>query len=159
MSLPEFAAPLEERRFEDYVPGVAFECGPIAIGETEIVDFAERFDPQDIHTDPEKAARGPFGGLIASGWHTASLIMRVYTDNFLSPAAAMGRASVDALRWTKPVRPGDLLRMRVKVLEASPSASHGDAGTVRVSIEVVNQNRERVMTMEVRQIVRCRNAA
>ena len=158
MSPREFIAPMQERRFEDYLPGLFFEYGPVAISEAEIIDFAKRFDPQDIHMNREKAAEGPFSGLIASGWHTASLTMRIYQDNFLSPAAAMGPASVDALRWTKPVRPGDLLSMRVEVLEASRSALCAEGGRVRVFIEVLNQNRERVMTMEIRQLVRCRNA-
>lgn len=89
MSTPRFAVPINERYFEDYVVGPTYEFGPISVSEAEIIDFGRKFDPQYIHTDPEKAALGPFGGLIASGWHTASLMMRLYADNYISSVAAI----------------------------------------------------------------------
>lgn len=110
-----FAAPIDDRYFEDYVPGSVFEFGPILVDEAEVIAFAERFDPQTMHVDPDKAARGPYGGLIASGWHTLSMMMRLYVDHYLSAVASLVSPGVDEVRWHRPVRPGDRLRLRVTV--------------------------------------------
>jgi acyl dehydratase len=110
----------KDRYFEDYIPGAVFEYGEIRVDEAEIIEFARRFDPQDMHVDPETARRGRFGGLIASGWHTGAM-MRLLADNFLPKAASLASPGIDELRWLHPVRPGDLLRIRVTVLEATPS--------------------------------------
>jgi acyl dehydratase len=152
----EFNVPIDERYFEDYVPGPIFEYGPISVTESEIVDFAKKYDPQSIHTDPEKAARGPFGGLIASGWHTSSLMMRLYADNYLSSVASLASPGTDELRWTKPVRPGDSLWIRVTALDSRRSKSKPNLGIVRVYVEVLNQNRETVMTVKTLNLFRCR---
>ena len=142
-----FAAPPEDRWLEDYRPGDEHRFGPIAVDEAEVLDFGRRFDPQPFHTDAEAAARSEHGGLIASGWHTAALMMRLYSDHYLSRVATLVSPGVDELRWRRPVRPGDRLWIRVTVLEARPSASRPDRGIVRSGIEMVNQRDEVVMTV------------
>lgn len=156
MKVPDFAVPVDQRHFEDYVPGSVFEYGSITLTEQEIVQFAERFDPQYIHTDPRAAADGPFGGLIASGWHTAAVMMRLLVDHYLSHVASMASPGIDELRWSRPVRPGDALSIRVSVIEANRSRSKPDRGLVRSSVEVLNQDREVVMSLQAMNILRCR---
>jgi acyl dehydratase len=155
----EFLVPASERYFEDYVPGSVYEYGPISVSEAEIVEFATKFDPQYIHVNHEKAAAGPFGGLIASGWHTAGLMMRLYADNFVSSVAAIASPGVDDLRWLKPVRPGDSLHIRVSVLDSRRSASKPDRGMVRVLVEVSNQKQELVMSVKTMNLLLCRPAS
>ncbi|TAM73463.1 MaoC family dehydratase [bacterium] len=155
----DFSTPIEQRYFEDYVPGSTFEYGPVEISETEIVDFAKRYDPQYIHTDPAAAAAGPFGGLIASGWQTAAIVMRLFVDHYLSHVASIASPGIDELRWTKPVRPGDRLQVRLTVLEAKRSSSKPDRGMVRSLIEVLNQDGEIVMTLKPMNLLRCRDAS
>jgi acyl dehydratase len=128
---------MEDRYFEDYVPGSTFEYGSVKLTESEIIEFATKFDPQPFHVDPAAAATGPFGGLIASGWHTASLMMRMLADGYLSKVASLGSPGIDELRWLKPVRPGDVLRLRVSVLDSRVSKSKPDRGLVRSLIEVL----------------------
>lgn len=117
--------------FEDYAPGRVFDLGTVSTGEDEIVEFARRYDPQSIHTDADAAVAGPFGGLIASGWHTASLVMRQIVTHYLDPESALVSPGVDELRWHKPLRPGDVLRVRAEVVEATVSRSKPDRGVVR----------------------------
>jgi acyl dehydratase len=136
--------------YEDFQPGRTFEFGPTTVSEAEIVAFARQFDPQPFHVDPDAAATGPFGGLIASGWHTASLFMRMYVDAVLSDTASMGSPGVEELRWLVPVRPGDELRGRATVLDVKPSASRADRGTVRARFELLNQRDEVAMRMVAR---------
>lgn len=100
------AKPAKDRFFEDYAAGEVYEFGSIALDETEIVEFGRRYDPQYLHVDPERAARGPYGGLIASGWQTMATAMRLFVDHFLPEEANMGSPGVDELRWLAPVRPG-----------------------------------------------------
>jgi acyl dehydratase len=151
-----FAVPVTQRYFEDYVAGTTFEYGEISLSADEIIEFAKRFDPQPIHINPEAAARGPFAGLIASGWHTAGVMMRLLADHYISHVAGMASPGVDEIRWLKPVRPGDTLSIRVTVLETKRSRSKPDRGTVLSLVEVMNQNREVVMTLKPLSIVRCR---
>jgi|SRR5271156_2526741 acyl dehydratase len=146
----------EDLWFEDFVPGAVYEFGAIRVAEAEILDFARRFDPQPMHLDPEAAARGHFGGLIASGWHTAGLMMRLFVDHFLPHSASVGSPGIDELRWTRPVRPGDVLHIRVTVLEATRSRSRPDRGMVRTLVEVLNQNGEIVMSLKPMNLLRCR---
>jgi len=143
----------EERYFEDYIPGAVFEYGEIRVEEAEILEFARRFDPQDMHVDPEAAKRGRFGGLIASGWHTGAMMMRLLADNFLPKGASLASPGIDELRWLFPVRPGDVLRIRVTVLEATPSRSKPDRGMVRTLIEVLNQDGKIVMSLKPMNII------
>ena len=143
--------------FEDYIPGTVFECGSIVVHEADIIAFARRYDPQPFHTDPAAAARSAFGGLIASGWHTAALTMRLLVGRYLSEASSLGSPGIDELRWLKPVRPADELSIRVSVLEARRSRSKPDRGLVRSSIQVSNQRNEPVMTMIAMNLVLLRD--
>jgi acyl dehydratase len=152
----EFAVPITDRYFEDYVAGLVFEYGTIYVTEAEIIEFAKRYDTQPIHTDPEAATRGPFGGLIASGWQTAGWMMRLFADNFLSSVAGIASPGVDELRWKIPVRPGDSLRIRVTILEARRSRSKPDRGLVTSFNEVLNQHGEVVMTVKAMSLLRSR---
>lgn len=145
-----------ERYFEDYPEGAVFTAGAIRVSEAEIIDFARRYDPQAMHTDPVAAAAGPFGGLIASGWHTAALMMRLFADNFVSPASSVASPGLDELRWLKPVRPGDSLSLRVTILEARPSRSRPGEGVIRSLVEVLNQQDEVVMSLKPISLIRRR---
>ncbi|MBI5252744.1 MAG: MaoC family dehydratase [Desulfomonile tiedjei] len=157
MDNSRFTSPVEDRYFEDYVTGAVHECGSIAVDEEEIITFARRFDPQPFHTIPEAAAQSAFGGLIASGWHTASLMMRLFVDHYLSGVASLSSPGVDELRWLKPVRPGDTLLLRVTVIETTRSHSKPDRGIVHSYIEVRNQRSEVVMTMKALNLLGCRD--
>ena len=145
-----------ERYFEDYTPGAVFMSDAIAVSEAEIVAFARQYDPQAMHTDPEAAKAGRFGGLIASGWHTAALMMRLFATNFLSPASSVASPGIDELRWLLPVRPGDVLRLRVTVIEARRSRSRPGEGIVRSLIEVLNQDGAVVMSLKPISLIACR---
>lgn len=145
-----------ERWFEDYPEGAVFDIGEIAVDEQEVLEFARRFDPQPFHTDPEAAAASHFGGIIASGWHTASLMMRLLATNFLSPVSSLGSPGVDELRWLQPVRPGDVLQGRVTVLSARRSASKPDRGVIASRIEMQNQRGETVFSTRAVSLLRCR---
>jgi acyl dehydratase len=148
--------PVKERYFDDFVPGATAEFGPIEVDEAEVIAFAQRYDPQPIHTDPAAAGQGPFGGLIASGWHTASLVMRLLVDNYLARDASLASPGIDELRWVWPVRPGDKLRVRATVIEARRSQSKPDRGLVRTKIDTLNQDGRVVMSMLAMNLFRCR---
>ncbi len=158
MSSDAFAAPRHARYFEDYVPGSVHEFGRISVDQDEVIAFASKYDPQAMHVDPDAAARGAFGGLIASGWHTAAMMMRLFVDHYLSSVASLASPGIDELRWTQPVRPGDTLRLRVTVLEARPSGSKPDRGMVRSLMEVINQAGVVVMSAKAMNILRRRPA-
>jgi acyl dehydratase len=151
-----FTTSPENRYFEDYVAGAAHEFGPITVDEQEVIDFGKRFVPLSYHTDKEAAKKSIYGGLIASGWHTAALMMRLYTDHYLSRVANLGSPGGDELRWTKPVFPGDVLSIRVTVLDTRRSDSKPDRGIVQSAVEVLNQNREVVMGVKMVNFVRTR---
>ncbi len=136
--------------FDDFQAGQTFEFGDHTLTTAEIVEFAQQFDPQPFHVDEHAAKESAFGGLIASGWHTAALFMRMYVDAILADAASMGSPGVEELRWLVPVRPGDRLRGRATVLEATPSATRPDRGTIRARFELLNQRDEVVTTMIAR---------
>ncbi len=138
---------MSERWFEDYRPGAVHELGTLRVDEAEVIEFARRFDPQPIHTDPAFAAHGPFHGLIASGWHTCGLMMRLYAVEYLSPASSLASPGMDELRWPHPVRPGDTLSVRVTVQDARASTSKPDRGVVHSLVEVFNQHGEVVVSM------------
>jgi acyl dehydratase len=157
LSATEFAVPVEDRYFEDFLPGAVLEYGKIPVTEAEIIEFARCFDPQYIHVDRERAVQGPFGGLIASGWHTTAMMMRLIVDNFLPRTASLGSPGIDELRWLKPVRPGDVLSVRLSVLEATRSRSKPDRGVVRTLCEVLNQNREVVVSLKAMNIIASRS--
>jgi acyl dehydratase len=132
--------PPERRYFEDYAVGAVYRYGPVTVARDELVAFAAAYDPQPMHVDEAAAAAGPWGGLIASGWHTVAILMRLYVDNFLSPVSALVSPGVDDLRWRLPVRPGDALTAQVTVLEARRSRSQPMQGMLRVQLEGFNQD-------------------
>jgi acyl dehydratase len=136
------------RYFEDYVPGLTVDCGSFSPSEAEIIAFAEEYDPQPFHVDPAAAAAGPVGGLIASGWHTTSMMMRLLVEHFISGETGLGAAGIDEIRWPRPVRPGDTLHVRATVLEARRSRSKPDRGIVQSFVEINNQDGETAMTMK-----------
>ena len=146
------------RYFEDYVPGTSVECGSFSLSEAEIIAFATEYDPQPFHVDPLAAKNGPFGGLIASGWHTTSRMMRLLVDNYVSQESGLGAAGVDELRWLRPVRPGDTLHVRATVREARRSSSKPDRGIVKTLMELTNQDGDLVMTVTAINFVRARPA-
>ena len=149
---------MSERWFEDYVVGTTAQHGTIRVDEDELVDFARRFDPQSIHVDRDAAAAGPYGGLIASGWHTCALMMRLFADEYLSPASSLGSPGVDELRWLRPVRPGDRLTLHTTVVEARRSASKPDRGIVRTQVELRDQDDRPVLTLSALNLVLARPA-
>jgi acyl dehydratase len=153
----EMTVPATERYFEDYHVGMVNEFGDIVVTADEIVEFARHYDPQPMHVDAASAAQGPFGGLIASGWHTAALVMRLVVANYLSKVATLPSPGIDELRWVRPVRPGDRLRVRATVVEVNRSRSKPDRGMVRGLVEVLNQNDEVVMSFRPMNLLRCRS--
>jgi len=156
MNRSTFSVPVEDRYFEDYEPGTVHEFGTIAVEEREIIEFGQRFDPQVFHTDPQAAKQTIYGGLIASGWLTASLMMRLFVDHYLSGIASLGSPGVDEMRWIKPVRPGDSLSLRVTVSQTKRSQSKPDRGVLFSFIEVLNQNHDVVMSMKAVNLLLCR---
>jgi acyl dehydratase len=157
LSEDDFAVGVEDRYFEDYATGAVYEYGYASVSEAEILAFAERFDPQPIHTDPRFAAGGPFGGLIASGWHTASLAMRLVVDHYVSGVASLASPGVDELRWPAPVRPGDSLRLRTTILETRRSRSKPDRGLIRTRAELLNQHDQSVLSLVAMNLISLRN--
>lgn len=155
-SAPTPGLPPRERWFDDFHVGDSFAFGAYAITEREIVDFASRWDPQSFHLDHAAAAASHFGGLVASGWMTAGVMMRLLCEHFISPEASMGSPGLDELRWLQPVRPGDVLGVRVEVLEARPSRSKPDRGVLRLREEVLNQRGEVVMSVLAMAMMRRR---
>jgi acyl dehydratase len=152
-----FAVPIEERYLEDYQTGAVYEFGSIQATEAEIIEFGKRFDPQVFHTSPQAAQQTLYGGLIASGWHTASMMMRLFVDHYLSSVASLGSPGVDELRWSRPVRPDDTLTLRVTVAESRRSLSKPDRGVLFSFIEMLNQNQQVVMSMKAVNLLLCRN--
>jgi acyl dehydratase len=159
LSEHDFDAPIDDRYFEDYVAGAVYEYGYVTVTEAKILDFARAFDPQPIHTDLQFAAAGPFGGLIASGWHTAGIMMRMFVDHCLSHVASLASPGIDELRWPAPVRPGDALRLRATIVEARRSRSKPDRGLVRTKAELINQNDEVVLQLTAMNIILARHPA
>ena len=135
------------RFFEDYVPGLTLNCGAFTMSEPDIIAFASQYDPQPFHVDPVGAKDGPYGGIIASGWHTISATMRQLVEFYVSAESSLGAAGVDEIRWPRPVRPGDTLHVRARVLEARRSSSKPDRGIVRGMVEVTNSGGDIAMTL------------
>ncbi|HEV2054444.1 MAG TPA: MaoC family dehydratase [Methylomirabilota bacterium] len=134
------------RYWDDIKEGEVVELGSRTLDKERMVAFAREFDPQPFHTDEKAAEASIWGGLIASGWLTGSVLMRLFYDGFLKDTASMGSPGIDELRWLKPVRPGDTLTGRLTVLETAASRSKPDRGIVRSLMEVLNQHGEVVMT-------------
>ncbi|RKH04245.1 MaoC family dehydratase [Corallococcus sp. CA053C] len=134
------------RYFEDFPIGEVMERGPYVVTREEILAFARQFDPQPFHVDEEAARQSIYGGIIASGWHTAAICHKLLVEGLLGQAASMGSPGLDELRWKKPVRPGDALTVRIETLEARPSTSKPDRGALKFRFEVLNQHGDVVMT-------------
>ncbi|MGH1361593.1 MAG: MaoC family dehydratase [Burkholderiaceae bacterium] len=140
--------PFKERYFEDYIPGEEVEFGDYLITEQEILEFAQKYDPQAFHLDHDAAAKTHFGGLVASGWMTCSVMMRLYVDHYISPLSSMGSPGLDEIRWLAPVRPGDRLRVRVRTVSSRRSESKPDRGFLKFEQAVLNQADEVVLTVK-----------
>jgi acyl dehydratase len=157
LSEDDFAVGIADRYFEDYVTGAVYEYGYAGVTEAEIIAFAERFDPQPIHVDVQFASSGPFGGLIASGWHTSSIAMRLIVDHYLSRVASLASPGIDELRWPTPVRPGDTLRLRTTIVETRQSRSKPDRGLVRTRAELLNQHDQTALSLLAMNLIQLRN--
>ena len=113
--------------FEDFTPGRVFQLGTLDVTESDIIEFASRYDPQPFHVDPVAARESPFGGIVASGWHTCSMFMALYVASVLDDVDGQGSPGVDEIRWLHPVRPGDHLTGTAEVIEATPSSRNRGA--------------------------------
>ena len=134
--------------FEDFFPGQEMELGSRSVTEQEIIEFATDFDPQPFHVDREAAKDSIFGGVIASGWHTCSMIMRIVVDSVLGNSASMGSPGLEKVRWILPVRPGDTLSVRYITTQVKASASRPDRGVVWSTWEARNQDGQLVCTVD-----------
>ncbi|TDP72463.1 MaoC family dehydratase [Roseateles toxinivorans] len=134
--------------FEDFQVGQVREFGGRTVGKDEILQFAAAYDPQPLHLDEAAAEASVLGGLSASGWHTCAMVMRMMCDDYLLNSTSQGSPGIDNLRWLRPVRPGDTLRVRMTVLEARESKSRPQIGLIRSSWAVFNQHGEQVLSME-----------
>ena len=147
------------RYWEDIKEGEVVELGSRTLDKERMIAFAREFDPQPFHTDETAAEASIWGGLIASGWLTGSVLMRIFYDGYLKDTAGLGSPGIDELRWLKPVRPGDTLTVRLTVLETVASRSKPDRGIVRSLMEVLNQHGEIVMTTKGVNFVKRRRPA
>ena len=139
---------MQKQYFEDFSVGDTFDLGSYSITEEEIINFGRQFDPQPYHISPEQAKHTFFGGLVASGWHTTAIYMRLLVDTLFSEAKMMGSPGVEDIRWLRPVRPGDTLHGRFTVTACSPSKSRADRGTLHSLCEMFNQAGELVMSVK-----------
>ena len=144
---------MSELHYEDLSVGDTFDLGSVTVTESEIVEFAERYDPQPFHVDPEAAQGSMFGGLIASGWHTVSLVNRQFVLEYQSDTANLGGRGVDELRWRRPVRPGDTLSATVEVLDLTPHPDDDDRGDVEYGITAENGDGDVVLTLRIRLLI------
>lgn len=144
------------RYFDDFSPGDRFVSKGVTFTEADIISFALRYDPQPFHIDVEAAAQSPYGGLIASGFHTLSQSFRMMLQEGVFSESSMGSPGMDELRWLAPVRPGDTLRMEGEVAEVRPSSSKPDRGILKMDYRAVNQRGETVMTLKVMHLLRRR---
>jgi acyl dehydratase len=145
--------------FDDFHVGMRFETAAAAVSEADIIAFARQFDPQYYHVDPDAARRSAFGGLIASGLHTLSLCFRQFFDLDLWPNAIIASPGMTNLKWPKPVRPGDMIRSVVDVIEVRPSESKVDRGVIVTRHTAMNQRDETVLSADCAHLVRRKNAA
>ena len=144
------------RYFEDVDVGSTAAFGTYEVTKAEIIEFAEKYDPQPFHTDEAAAADSVFGGLVASGWHTMAMCMRMLTEH-PDPLAALAGVGADNIRWRRPVRPGDTLHLRTEILDKRPAPNRDDGGYVTTGFECVNQNDETVATYEATALVERRS--
>jgi len=135
------------RYFEDFQVGERIELGSVTVTEEEIIAFASQYDPQPFHISPEQAKHSYYGGLIASGWHTVSLLMRLMVDALINDTISLGSPGVDEVRWLRPVRPNDTLHAYLIIVETTPSKKRAELGILKSSSEVFNQSGELVLTL------------
>ena len=135
-------------KFKDFEVGMVVRHGPLTVTEEEMLEFARRYDPQWFHLNAERAREGRWGGLIASGWLTGGLAMRMVTDAALHDSDSFGSPGLDRLRWMLPVRPGDALRLEARVDSKRISSSRSDLGIIRWTWSLFNQNDEQVLELE-----------
>ena len=133
--------------FEDFTIGQIIPLGTRHVTAEEIVAFASQFDPQPFHVDEAAGKRSIYGGLIASGWHTCAMVMRMSCDAYILDSSSSGSPGIDELRWLKPVRPGDTIRAELEVIEILPSRTKPDRGLIVTAWRVFNQHEELLMTM------------
>jgi len=145
--------------WEDFKVGESSEMGRRLVDRDEMIAFAQNFDPQSFHVDEAAAKASMFGGLIASGWHTCAMVMRMMCDSYLLDSASLGSPGVENVKWVKPVRPGDTIRAMRTVLESRRSGSRPGMGIVKTRWEVFNQSDELVMTMEGYGLFKVRDPA
>jgi acyl dehydratase len=136
---------MTERYLEDFAAGQVFNTGRLRVEREQIIDFAQKFDPQPFHLDEAAALKSPFRGLAASGWHTAGMTMRLMVEGEFKPAGGILGVGFEELSWSRPVRPGDELHTKSEILEVRPSKSRPDRGLLRVRTTTFNQNDEPVM--------------
>jgi len=140
--------PIPKRYFDDFAVGDAISLGSHHFTEDEIIVFAKQFDPQPFHIDQNAAKRSIFGGIIASGWHTCSVMMRLLVDGLVADAASLGSPGVDEVRWVKPVRAGDTISVMLTVFDVKASTSKSDRGVVWIDWRATNQHGELVATIK-----------
>ena len=145
----------QEWFFEDYQKDTFIEIGPVYVEKYELIEFALRYDPQPMHIDSDSAKKGPYKGLIASGWQTCALVMRELVENYFSPSSSLGSPGIDELKWLKPVRPGDRLTVRATILETKLSRSKPDRGIVITLVEAFNQQQEKVVSFKASNFMLC----
>lgn len=143
-------------KFAEFFAGQVIEAGPHRVTEEEVLGFARQWDPQWFHTDPDAAADGLFGGLIASGWHTCAIAMRLVVQAALNGSESLASPGIDQIRWARPVRPGDALRLRAEVIEARRSESKPRLGILRWRWQLFNQHEAQVLDATVTSLFRLR---
>jgi acyl dehydratase len=145
--------------WEDFAPGQVAEYGPRRVTAEAIKEFAAAFDPQPMHLDEEAARATMLGGLVASGWHTCAIMMRILADGFIRDSSSMGAPGCEEIKWLVPVRPGDLLRVRASVLDTRASASRPDMGFVKFQFDTLNGDGHRVMMVTSSMMLGRRHSA
>jgi acyl dehydratase len=154
----DFAHPPGNRYFEDYQPGSVYEYGTITVTEPQILAYARAFDPQLMHVDVGAAEHGPFRGLVASGWHTSAVAMRLFVDHFMTHVASLASPGMETLRWPRPVGPGDELRLRTTILSARASSSRPDRGVINTHLQLFNQHDEETFAVEAVNFIGLRSS-
>ena len=142
--------------FEDFPPGTLIDCGSRMVSKEEIIRFAREFDPQPFHIDEAAAAKTHFGGVVASGWHSGSLAMRMVVDNVMQDSSCMGSPGMDRMRWLKPLRADTRIHVKFRVLEAEPSKSRPDRGRLKVVFELYDDKGELLMDCIANVLFGCR---
>ena len=144
----------EQKYFDDLQVGDRFTTPGVTVTESEIIDFALKYDPQPFHLDSQTASESQFGGLIASGYQTLALCFRLFIQGGILRESSMGSPGIDELRWLAPVRPGDTLRSEVEVLEVIPSKSKPDRGVIRFQYSAMKQHGEKVLNFILNHFLR-----